>query len=59
MTLASFPGLHTQLLLLAVQNLGRRPGWIYHVMRATADVLKLATIDAVTIRLAGQAEQKE
>jgi len=35
---ASFPGLHAQLLLAAVRRAGRRPGWIYHVMRASADV---------------------
>ena len=36
--LALFPGLHTQLLSLAVRNAGGRPGRTYHVMRATADV---------------------
>jgi len=36
--LASFPGLHAQLLLLAVRKAGRRPGRIYHMMRAAADV---------------------
>jgi len=36
--LASFPGLHTQLLLLAVRKVGGRPGRIYHVMCAAADV---------------------
>jgi len=35
---ASFPGLHAQLLSLAVRKAGRRPGRIYHVMRAAADV---------------------
>ena len=37
-SVASFPGLHAQLLLLAVRKVGGRPGQIYHVMRATADV---------------------
>jgi len=32
-----FPGLHAQLLSLAV----RRPGWIYHMMRAAADTAGL------------------
>jgi len=38
--LASFPGLHAQLLSLAVRKVGegRRSGRIYHVMRAAADV---------------------
>jgi len=36
--LASFPGLHAQLLSLAVQKAEGRPGLIYHVMRAAADV---------------------
>jgi len=36
--LASFPGLHAQLLSLTVQRAGGRPGRIYHVMRAAADV---------------------
>jgi len=36
--LASFPGLHGQLLSLAVGKAGGRPGWIYHVMRAAANV---------------------
>jgi len=35
---ASFPGLHTQLLSLVVQKAGRRPGQIYPMMRAAADV---------------------
>ena len=35
---ASFPGLHAQLLSLAVRKVGGRPGHIYHIMRATADV---------------------
>jgi len=38
MILASFPGLHTQLLSLAVRKAGRRPGRICHVMHAAADV---------------------
>ena len=38
MHLASFPGLHAQVLSLAVRKVGRRPGWIYHVMCAAADV---------------------
>jgi len=33
MPLASFPGLHAQLLLLAVQKVGGRSGQIYHMMR--------------------------
>jgi len=37
--LASFPGLHGQLLSLAVGKAGGRPGWIYHVMRAAADIM--------------------
>jgi len=37
--LTSFPGLHAQLLSLAVWKAGRRPGRIYHVMRATADIM--------------------
>ena len=37
-SLASFPGLHAQLLSLAVRKAGGRPGRIYHVMRATTDV---------------------
>jgi len=36
---ALFPGLHTQLLSLAVQKAGRRPGRVYHVMCAAADVM--------------------
>ena len=36
--LASIPGLHVQLLSLAVRKVGRRPGRIYYVMRAAADV---------------------
>jgi len=32
-------GLHAQLLSLAVQKAGGRPGRIYHVMRAAADVM--------------------
>jgi len=36
--LALFPGLHAQLLSLAVRKAGRRPGRIYHVMRTAADV---------------------
>ena len=36
--LASFPGLHAQTLSLAVRKAGGRPGRIYHVMRAAADV---------------------
>jgi len=37
--LASFPGLHAQLLSLAVRKAGEgRPGRIYHVMRAAGDV---------------------
>jgi len=36
--LASFLGLHAQLLSLAVQKAEKRPGWIYHMMHATADV---------------------
>jgi len=35
--LASFPGLHTELLSLAARKMGRRLGRIYHVMRAAAD----------------------
>jgi len=35
---ASFPGLHTQLLSQAVRKVGGRTGGIYHVMRAAADV---------------------
>ena len=38
-SLGSFPGLHAQLLSLAVRKAGRRPGRIYHVMRAAADVM--------------------
>jgi len=37
-SLASFPDLHSQLLSLAVQKAGGRPGWIYHVMHAAGDV---------------------
>jgi len=38
--LASFPGLHAQLLSLAVRKAGEgRPGRTYHVMRAAADVM--------------------
>ena len=36
--IASFPGLHAQLLLLAVQKVGGRPGRIYHVMYDAADI---------------------
>ena len=36
--LASFPGFHAQFLSLAVRKVGGRPGWIYHMMHATADV---------------------
>ena len=36
--LALFPGLHAQLLSLTVQKAGGRPGRIYQVMRAAADV---------------------
>ena len=36
--IASFPGLHAQLLLLAVRKAGGRSGRIYHVMCAAADV---------------------
>ena len=36
---ASFPGLHAQLLLLALRKAGERPGRIYHVMHAAADVM--------------------
>jgi len=36
--IALFPGLHTWLLLLAVRKAGGRPGQIYHVMCAAADV---------------------
>jgi len=36
--LASFPGLHAQLLSLAVRKAGGRPGQIHHVMHAAADV---------------------
>ena len=36
--LASFPGLHAQLLLLAVQKAGGRPERIYHVMSAAAHI---------------------
>ena len=36
---ASFPGLHAQLLSLAVRKAAGRPGWIYHVMCATPDVM--------------------
>jgi len=35
---ASFPGLHAQLLSLAVQKTGGRPGRIYHMMHAAADI---------------------
>ena len=35
---ASFPGLHTQLLSLVVRKAGRRPGQTYPMMRAAADV---------------------
>ena len=38
-SVASFPGLHAQLLLLAVRKAGRRPGQIYHAMHAAADVM--------------------
>ena len=38
-TIASFPTLHTHLLSLAVQKAEGRSGWIYHVMRAAADVM--------------------
>ena len=37
--LALFPGLHVQLLSLAVRKAGGRPERIYHVMRAAADVM--------------------
>ena len=37
-----FPGLHAQLLSLAVQKAEGRPGSIYHVMRATADAAGLS-----------------
>jgi len=37
-SLASFPGFHAQLLSLVVRKAGRRPGRIYHMMRAAADV---------------------
>ena len=37
-SVASVPGLHAQLLSLAVRKAGSRPGQIYHVMRAAADV---------------------
>jgi len=37
-SLALFPGLHAQLLSLAVRKAGGRPGRIYHVMCAAADV---------------------
>ena len=40
-SLSPFPGLHTQLLSLAVRKAWGRPGWIYHVMRATADAAGL------------------
>ena len=36
-TVASFPGLHTQLLSLAVQKAGGRPGRSHHVIRAATD----------------------
>jgi len=36
--IALFPGLHAQLLSLAVRKAGGRPGRIYHMMRAAADV---------------------
>jgi len=35
---ASFPGLHAQLFSFAVRKAWGRPGWIYHVMHATAGV---------------------
>ena len=35
---ASFPGLHAQLLLLAVRKVGGRPGRSRHVIRAAIDV---------------------
>ena len=35
---ASFPGLHAQLLSFAVRKARERPGRIYHVMHAVADV---------------------
>jgi len=38
LTLALFPGLHAQLLSLAVRKVGGRPGRIYHVMCAAADI---------------------
>jgi len=37
-SLAPFPGLHPQLLSLAVRKAGGKPGRIYHVMYAAADV---------------------
>jgi len=37
-TVASFPGLHAQLLSLAVQKAGGRPGRSRHVIRAAIDV---------------------
>jgi len=41
--LASFPGLHTQLLSLALRKAGGKPGRIYHMMRA-ADVPTLTIL---------------
>ena len=38
LALASFPGLHAQLLSLALRKAGGGHGRIYHVMRAVADV---------------------
>jgi len=38
LTLASFPGLHAQLFLLVVQKAEGRPGMIYQVMCAIADI---------------------
>jgi len=38
---------------------GGRPGQIYHVMCAAADVMYCSMIDPVASRLAGQTEQKE
>ena len=39
MGLASFPGLHTELLSIAVRKAEGRLGRIYHMMRAAADVM--------------------
>ena len=35
---ASFSGLHVQLLSLTVRKVGGRPGRIYHMMRTAADI---------------------